>query len=112
MGASSRQSAGLLPYRFGDGDRLEVLIGHMGGPYWARKEEGAWTIFKGEYAADEEPLAAAMREFTEETGLAAPAGETLPLGEIRQSGGKRVVAWAIESDLDAASIVSNTFTIE
>ena len=111
MSPTPRRSAGLLPYRTAD-HRLEVMIGHMGGPYWARKDEGAWTIFKGEYADGEDPLAAARREFEEETGLPAPDGDPLALGEIRQSGGKLVIAWAIEADLDAGSIVSNTFTIE
>jgi predicted NUDIX family NTP pyrophosphohydrolase len=91
---------------------LEVLLGHMGGPFWARKDEGAWSILKGECEAGEDPLAAARREFEEETGLPVPMGELVPLGEIRQSGGKRVVAWAIEADLDPATIVSNTFTVE
>jgi predicted NUDIX family NTP pyrophosphohydrolase len=84
----------------------------MGGPFWARKDERAWSIPKGEYADDEDPLAAARREFAEETGSALPDGEALALGEVRQSGGKRVVAWALEGDLDPATVRSNTFVME
>jgi len=105
------RSAGLLLYRVRDGVP-EVLLGHMGGPFWARKDEHAWSIPKGEYGDDEDALAAARREFAEETGSAPPDGEPLPLGEVRQSGGKRVVAWALEGDLDPATVASNTFTLE
>jgi len=111
VASSSRQSAGLLIHRTGDAG-LEVLLGHMGGPFWARKDAGAWTIFKGEHEDGEDPLAAARREFEEETGLPVPAGEPLPLGEVRQSGGKRVVAWALAGEVDPEAIVSDTFTIE
>lgn len=104
-------SAGLLPYRERDG-RLEVLIAHMGGPLWAGREEGAWSVIKGEHDEHEEPLAAARREFAEETGVPAPDGPLLELGEVRQSGGKRVTAWAVEAELDAASLRSNTFELE
>jgi predicted NUDIX family NTP pyrophosphohydrolase len=104
-------SAGLLLYRFRDGT-LEVLIAHMGGPFWARREEGAWSIVKGEHDEHEQPLAAARREFAEETGAPAPQGPAIELGEIRQSGGKRVRAWAVEGDLDPAGIVSNTFEMQ
>ncbi|HLB21832.1 MAG TPA: NUDIX domain-containing protein [Solirubrobacteraceae bacterium] len=104
-------SAGLLPYRFRDG-RLEVLIAHMGGPFWASRDEGAWSIVKGEHDASEDAYAAARREFAEETGKAPPEGEPLELGEIRQRSGKRVVAWAIRGDLDAQQVASNTFTTE
>jgi predicted NUDIX family NTP pyrophosphohydrolase len=104
-------SAGLLLYRFRDGT-LEVLIAHMGGPFWARREEGAWSIVKGEHDEHERPLAAARREFAEETGAPAPQGPAIELGEIRQSGGKRVRAWAVEGDLDPAGIVSNTFEMQ
>ena len=113
-----RRSAGILLYRVvGDGDggdngRVEVLLGHMGGPFWAKKDAGAWTIPKGEYEADEDPFVAACREFVEETGIALPHGPITDLGEVRQSGGKVVRAWAIEGDLDAATAVSNTFEIE
>lgn len=108
MGA---RSAGLLPYRVRDG-RLEVLIAHMGGPLWARREEGAWSIVKGEYEETEEAPAAARREFEEETGAPAPGGPWLELGEVRQSSGKRVTAWAVEADLDPAELHSNTFELE
>jgi predicted NUDIX family NTP pyrophosphohydrolase len=106
-----KRSAGLLLYRLREG-RLEVFIGHMGGPFWERKDEGGWSIVKGEYDSDEDPFAAARREFEEETGSAAPSGRTLELGEVRQPSGKRIVAWAIESDFDPASVTSNTFTLE
>jgi predicted NUDIX family NTP pyrophosphohydrolase len=106
-----KRSAGIVLYRR-TGDGVEVLLGHMGGPYWARKDAGAWTIPKGEVAADEEPLAAARREFEEEFGSPVPAGAIVDLGEIRQAGGKTVRAWAVEGDLDAAAIVSNTFELE
>src|SRR5947199_8219192 len=105
------RSAGLLLYRLNEG-RLEVFIAHMGGPFWARKDERAWSIVKGEYEEDEDPFAAACREFEEETGSAPPSGPTLELGEVRQSSRKRIVAWAIESDFDPASVRSNTFTLE
>ena len=105
------KSAGLLLYRVRDGEP-EVLLGHMGGPFWARKDERAWSIPKGEYGDDEDALAAARREFAEETGSAPPDGEALALGEVRQSGGKRVVAWALAGDLDPATVRSNTFVME
>jgi len=108
----AKTSAGLLPYRRGEGT-LEVLIAHMGGPFWARKDDGAWSIIKGEYDAAEDPLAAARREFTEETGVPPPSGEPLALGELRQRGGKLILAWAIEGvGLDPDAFVSNTFTLE
>jgi predicted NUDIX family NTP pyrophosphohydrolase len=107
----ARNSAGLLLYRLGERGS-EVLIAHMGGPFWARREEGAWTIVKGEHGSEEEPLAAARREFAEETGAEPPPGEAIDLGEIRQSGGKRVRAWALEGDLDTDRLRSNTFEIE
>jgi predicted NUDIX family NTP pyrophosphohydrolase len=89
-----------------------VLIGHMGGPFWARKDDGAWSIPKGEYGDGEEPLAVARREFEEELGSPVPADELVPLGEVRQSGGKRLTVWAAEGDLDAAACRSNTFELE
>jgi predicted NUDIX family NTP pyrophosphohydrolase len=107
----TRRSAGLLLYRVRDGGP-EVLIGHMGGPFWAKKDEGAWSIPKGEYDDAEEPLAAARREFEEELGSRPPDGEALALGEVRQSSGKRVTAWAVEGDFDASEIHSNTFEME
>jgi predicted NUDIX family NTP pyrophosphohydrolase len=106
------RSAGLLLYRRRDDGALEVLLGHMGGPFWARKDERAWSIPKGEHPDDEDALAAARREFAEETGTPPPDGPTLDLGEVRQSGGKRVTAWAVEGDLDPDRIESNTFELE
>jgi predicted NUDIX family NTP pyrophosphohydrolase len=105
------RSAGILLYRVGDRG-LEVLLVHPGGPFFARKDDGAWGIPKGLYEDDEEPVAAARREFAEELGSACPDGPALELGEIRQKNGKRVTAWALEGDLDAETITSNTFTIE
>lgn len=105
---AKRSSAGLVLFR--RVDALEVLLGHMGGPFWANKDAGAWSIPKGEYGPKEEPLAAACREFAEELGSPPPSGaEYRDLGSVRQSGGKLVCAWAVEGDLDAAAIVSNTF---
>ncbi|MET9326530.1 NUDIX domain-containing protein [Tsukamurella sp. NPDC003166] len=103
-------SAGLLLFRR-DGGTVEVLIGHMGGPFWARKDAHGWSIPKGLYT-DEEPLAAAEREFAEELGSPAPAGPTVPLGSVRQSGGKTVTVFAREGDFDAATITSNEFELE
>jgi predicted NUDIX family NTP pyrophosphohydrolase len=90
----------------------EVLLVHPGGPFWARKDLGAWSIPKGELDEGEDPLAAALREFEEETGTPAPAGQAIGLGEIRQRGGKVVQAWALEGDLDAGAIRSSTFEME
>ena len=98
-------------YRRGSGG-AEVLLVHPGGPYFARRDTGAWSIPKGLYEADEEPLACARREFAEELGSPCPDGPVLELGEIRQRNGKRVTAWAVAGDLDADAITSNTFTIE
>ena len=106
-----RRSAGLVLYR-GAPDALELLLVHPGGPAWARRDEGAWSIPKGEYADGEDPLAAARREFAEELGGEAPGGEMADLGEIRQKGGKLVRAWAIAGDLDTSTVVSNTFELE
>ncbi|KAA9153724.1 NUDIX domain-containing protein [Amycolatopsis acidicola] len=101
----------MLLYRTGNGP-LEVLLGHMGGPFWARKDEGGWSLPKGEYGEDETPEAAARREFTEELGLPVPEGELIPLGEVRQSGGKTVTAWALRGDVDPAAVVAGTFEME
>jgi predicted NUDIX family NTP pyrophosphohydrolase len=106
-----RRSAGLVLYR-GTRDGLEVLLVHPGGPAWARRDLGAWSIPKGEYADGEDPLAAARREFEEETGTAPPAADAADLGEIRQKSGKLVRAWALAGDLDASAAVSNTFELE
>lgn len=107
----ARLSAGIVLYRTTAGP-VEVLLGHMGGPYWARKDTGAWTIPKGEYDAGEDPFTAACREFEEEIGCRVPATSFVDLGEVRQSGGKVVRAWAAEGDLDPTIAVSNTFEIE
>ena len=104
-------SAGLLLYR-GEGSGLEVLIGHPGGPFWARKDEGAWSIPKGEYAEGEDPWAAAQREFTEEVGLPPPEGPRIDFAPLRQPGGKIVTAFAVRGDLDVSAAVSNMFTLE
>jgi predicted NUDIX family NTP pyrophosphohydrolase len=106
-----RRSAGLLLHRPGDGG-TEVLLGHMGGPFYARRDAGAWTIPKGEYDPAEPAWEAARREFEEELGLPPPDGEAVPLGEVRQSGGKVVTAWAVEADLDPATIAPGTFRME
>ena len=105
-------SAGLLPYRFTRGRVLEILVVHPGGPFWLNKDDGAWSIAKGEYEPGEDPETAANREFAEELGQDAPAGERIDLGELRQPGGKVVRAWAVEADLDADHIVSNEFEME
>jgi predicted NUDIX family NTP pyrophosphohydrolase len=107
---ASVSSAGILLYRRA-GTQLEVLLVHPGGPYWRGKDDGAWSIPKGEMAADEDAQDAARREFSEETGIALP-GPLEPLGEIRQRGGKRVVAFAVAGDADALAIKSNSFEIE
>src|ERR687885_3033895 len=104
-----KTSAALLLFR--RRDALEVLIAHMGGPFWARKDAGAWSIPKGEYT-DEEPLDAAVREFAEELGSPPPEGPVIPLGTVRQSGGKTVTTFAVEGDFDLAVFRSNTFELE
>ena len=104
-------SAGLLLYRLTPAG-VEVLLAHPGGPFWARKDEGVWSIPKGEYEAGTDALAAARREFGEETGLEIPAGEPLILGEVTQRSGKRVSAWALQGDLDLSGARSNTFEME
>ncbi|MER7678867.1 NUDIX domain-containing protein [Streptomyces sp. NPDC096934] len=108
---TGRRSAGLLVYRR-TAEGLEVLLGHMGGPFYARRDAGAWTLPKGEYGPDESAWDAARREFREELGLPPPDGEAVPLGEVRQAGGKVVTAWAVEADLDPATVVPGTFTME
>jgi predicted NUDIX family NTP pyrophosphohydrolase len=105
-----KRSAGLLMYRKHK-DEVEVFLVHPGGPFWAKKDRGAWTIPKGEYEADEEPHAAARREFKEETGFGV-TGIFVELGSIRQKSGKIVVAWAVEGDCDPAQLTSNTCEIE
>ncbi|MGY1695983.1 NUDIX domain-containing protein [Geodermatophilus sp. SYSU D00814] len=106
-----RRSAGILLYRRGPGGAPEVLLGHMGGPFWARKDDGAWSIPKGEHDDAEDALAAARREFEEELGSPVPATSLTPLGELR-AGAKVLTVWAGEGDLDAAAVVSGTFPLE
>jgi predicted NUDIX family NTP pyrophosphohydrolase len=108
---SRRTSAGIVLWRRRDG-RLEVLLGHNGGPFFARKNEGHWTVLKGEIEPGEDPRAVARREFTEETGHELPHGTMIELGQIRQRSGKVVTAWAVEGDLDPTTAVSNTFELE
>jgi predicted NUDIX family NTP pyrophosphohydrolase len=105
------RSAGILLFRRPAGT-LELLLVHPGGPYWARKDDGAWSIPKGEHADGEDALACARREFEEETGTVPPPGDLVELGEVRQRSGKRVSAWAAEGDLDPESVRSNTFSVE
>jgi predicted NUDIX family NTP pyrophosphohydrolase len=104
-------SAGILLYRHG-ASGPEVLLGHMGGPFWARKDDGAWSLPKGEHGPDEEPLAVARREFEEETGSPVPAVDLVPLGECRVTRVKVLTVWACEGDLDAGACRSNTFQLE
>jgi predicted NUDIX family NTP pyrophosphohydrolase len=112
MPQMARKSAGIMLHR-GDGERTEVLLVHPGGPLWAKRDLGVWSIPKGEYASGEDPLAAAQREFQEELGSPPPSdGPFTDLGEITQRSGKRVRAWALEGDLDAGAARSNTFELE
>lgn len=108
---AAKVSAGILLYRVRSGE-AEVLLVHPGGPFWARKDVGAWFVVKGEIDPGEEALAAAKREFAEELGSEPPAAEFIPLGTVRHKSGKVVHAWAVEGDLDAAAIKSNTFSLE
>src|SRR3989441_12792030 len=105
-----KTSAGLLPYRRRNGV-LEVILVHPGGPFWAKEDDGAWSIPKGEFAAGEDPLTAARREFTEETGFAVD-GDFIPLSPIKQPSGKVVYIWIVAADYDAALVRSNTFTLD
>jgi predicted NUDIX family NTP pyrophosphohydrolase len=106
------RSAGVLLYRFADGGSVEVLLGHMGGPFWAKKDAAGWSIPKGEAGPEEEPFDVARREFAEELGSPVPATEFTDLGELRVSSGKLLTVWAAEGDLDASATVSNTFPLE
>lgn len=108
---TGKHSAGLLLFRRAPGG-LQVLLGHMGGPFFAKKDAGAWTVVKGEYDPDEPAWEAARREFREELGIAPPDGEAVPLGEVRQRGGKTVTAWAVEGDLDPDTVTPGTFVME
>jgi len=107
----AKRSAGILLYRLADGGP-EVLLVHPGGPFWARRDQGAWSIPKGECEPGEDPRAAAVREFAEELGTALPSEELVELGAVRQRGGKVVTAFAAEGDLEPAAIRSNTFEME
>jgi predicted NUDIX family NTP pyrophosphohydrolase len=106
----TRRSAGLLMFRR-SGAQVEVLLVHPGGPFWVRKDLASWSVPKGEYPEDEDPLSAAKREFAEEIGIV-PKGDFIALGEIRQAGGKLVTAWAFEGECDSAAIQSNSFSME
>lgn len=106
----SVRSAGILLYRFNEGN-LQVMLVHPGGPFWAKKDNGAWSIPKGIYEEGENPLAAAKREFQEETGQEVD-GDFIDLGELKQPSRKIVQAWALEHDLDTSRIISNTFSLE
>jgi len=106
----AKRSAGILLYRR-RGPEIELLLVHPGGPFWAKKDLGAWSIPKGEYAPQEDAFAVARRELEEETG-AAVAGDALPLGDVVQRGGKIVSAWALEGDFDPATLRSNLFEME
>lgn len=108
-----RLSAGLLPFRLVSGRGLEVFVVHPGGPYWANKDEGAWSIAKGEYEPGEDPHQVAQREFLEETGARPPRGRTFDLGEVRQPGGKRIRVWAVDApSFTITAVVSNEFELE
>jgi len=107
---AKKQSAGILLYRLRGGE-AEVFLVHPGGPFWAKKDEGAWSIPKGEYGDDDDPLAAAQREFSEEIGSQV-TGSFRPLSPLKQPSGKVIAAWAVEGDLDAATVKSNTFSLE
>ncbi|BBY42564.1 NUDIX hydrolase [Mycolicibacterium celeriflavum] len=106
-----KRSAGLLLYRVTDG-AVEVLIGHPGGPFWARKDDGAWSVPKGEYAEGEDPWSVACREFEEELGKAPPPGPRIDFPPVKQPSGKIITAFAVRGDLDLAGTFSNTFTLE
>ncbi len=106
-----KQSAGILVYRLSPAN-VEVLLVHPGGPFWAKKDDGAWFLPKGEIEAGEEPLAAALREFAEELGIAPPAGEPRELGTAKNKGGKLLHAWALPGELDLGAFKSNTFSME
>jgi predicted NUDIX family NTP pyrophosphohydrolase len=105
------RSAGILLFRR-EGVHVEVLLGHMGGPFWARRDAGSWSVPKGEYEPEEDPAAAARREFEEELGLPLPSTDLVELGTVRQPSGKVVTVWAVESDLDPSDVVPGTFQME
>jgi predicted NUDIX family NTP pyrophosphohydrolase len=107
----AKSSSGLLLFRRRQ-QRLEVMLVHMGGPFWSHKDAGAWSLPKGEHEPGEDSLRAARREFGEELGLAAPAGAAIELGAVKQRGGKVIQAWALEADVDVSEVHSNTFELE
>jgi predicted NUDIX family NTP pyrophosphohydrolase len=107
----ARRSAGIVLHRPGTAG-VEVLLVHPGGPFWAKKDAGAWSIPKGEYEDGEDPLACALREFEEETGTRLASDDVVELGSVRQKSGKQVTAWALAGDLDPSTVRSNTFTME
>src|SRR5262245_52566631 len=107
----AKRSAGILMYR-GEGAALELLLVHPGGPFWAKKDQGAWSIPKGEYGEGDDAFAVAKREFAEELGSPPPQGEFIALGELMQPSRKIVVAWALRGDFDPASLKSNRFELE
>jgi len=111
MAPRGKQSAGILVYRLAK-ESLEVLLVHPGGPFWAKKDDGAWFIPKGEINAGEAPLAAAQREFNEELGFDAPAGDPLELGTVKNKGGKLIYCWALPGSCDLSAFHSNTFRLE
>lgn len=106
------RSAGIVLYRRGGASGLQVLLGHMGGPFWSRRHDAAWSFPKGEYDDAEDPADAARREFAEELGLPVPPGPLLALGEVRQPSGKRLTLWALEGDLDLDAVRPGTFELE
>lgn len=109
---TTKRSAGLLLYRRGEANSIEVLLVHPGGPFWAGKDEHAWSIPKGEYDDEEDPQHTAQREFEEELGSPPPSGPWIDLGELKQPSRKMIRVWAVEGDLDATAMVSNTFELE
>jgi len=108
----AKQSAGILLYRQRPGRPVEVLLAHPGGPYWARKDKAAWSLPKGEFEDGEEPLSAAKREFSEETGMKLGEADFTELGTVKMSSGKVIYAWALEGDFDVTKLASNTFSME
>lgn len=110
--AMPKRSAALLLYKLTEGNGLEVLIAHMGGPFWAKKNAGGWSIPKGEYEEGEDPRSTALREFEEEMGSTPPAGQLIELGETKQPSGKIITTYAMEGDFDTSNVHSNTFEME
>jgi predicted NUDIX family NTP pyrophosphohydrolase len=108
---AAKQSAGILVYRLVAGE-LQVLLVHPGGPFWAKKDDGAWFIPKGEVEPGEEPLACALREFREELGMSPPTGDPRDLGTVKNKSGKLIYGWALAGDLDLSAFESNTFSLE